>query len=204
MKKTLMIGADPFPPYQYYNNDGNVVGTDYEVVIQALKKAGYDFEIILDEWSNIEKMVSNNELDAVFQVQSNDERQKRYYFSNLLRSAVTQTLTGDENLVINNYDDIIKAELTIGVIENYSYGEHIDNIDSKFKRTYKTQDELLKDISLNKVDIGIFDKGVKEYLMKKNNIKSIYSIDNLEFQRELYVIFNDEKLRDDFNKNLVD
>ena len=195
----LKIGADPFPPYQYYDEKGRIAGTDYEAVAKALRSAGYEFEMILDEWSSIEKMISNYKLDAVFQVQLNRERSERYYFSDLLRSAVTQTLTGDKSLILNSCEDIKKKCLIAGVIENYSYGAHIDGIEDKFKKTYRTQEELLKDISLRAVDIGIFDKGVKEYLMGKNNIKNIYSIDNLEFKRDLYVIFNDKKLRDEFN-----
>ena len=59
--------------------------------------------------------------------------------------------------------------MTLGVIANYTYGDDIDNIDSSLKVRYKDQTELLKAINDKVVDLGIFDKGVKEYILEKKN-----------------------------------
>lgn len=202
MKKSILVGADPFPPYQYYDDCGNIQGSDYERVQQAFHHAGYEIKVILDEWLKIEEALSNQKIDAAFQVQCTSERAKKYYFSNILRNAVTEVVTGHKNLDLKSYREISDQQLTVGVITNYAYGEDIDNIDVSLKRSFNSQQELLKAINDQVVDIGIFDKGVKEYIVQQEGFHNIFSIKSLEFNRPLYVVFSSELLRDEFNEGM--
>ena len=202
MKKSILVGADPFPPYQYYDDCGKIQGSDFERVLQAFHRAGYEIKVILEEWFKIEEALTNQKIDAAFQVQCTSERAKRYYFSNLLRDAVTEVVTGHNNLDLKSYREIIDQQLSVGVITNYAYGKDIDNIDVSLKRSFNSQQELLKAINDQVVDIGVFDKGVKEYIAQKEGFNNIFSIKNLEFNRPLYVVFNSESLRDEFNEGM--
>lgn len=202
MNKLLTVGADPFPPYQYYNENHDVKGSDYETVKKVFNYAGYKIKVILNEWKKIEDLVINKKIDAAFQVQYTIEREKKYFFSDLFRNAVTEVVTGNKSLDLKSYFEIEEKKLSIGVINNYTYGDDIDKIDSSLKKSFGEQAELLKAINDRIVDIGIFDKGVKEYLIKKEGFNNIFSIKNLEFIRPLYVIFSSKKLRDSFNKSL--
>lgn len=199
MKKIINIGADPFPPYQYYDEDGNLKGSDYENIKNKFENMGYEVNIVLDEWKIIEDNIVNNKLDAAFQVQYTKERESKYFFSNLFRNAITEVVTGNPEIKINSYKEIEENKLTLGVIANYIYGDDIDNIDSSLKVRYKDQTELLKAINDKVVDLGIFDKGVKEYILQKEEFSNIHSIKALEFIRPLYVVFSDETLRDEWN-----
>jgi ABC-type amino acid transport substrate-binding protein len=202
MNNLIIVGADPFPPYQYYDDSGRVKGSDYDLVKKIFKNAGYEIEVKLDDWLLIENEVINKKIDAAFQVQHSIEREKKYFYSELLRSAVTEVVTGNEYLEIKSYDEISEKRLSIGVIANYSYGDSIDKIDSSLKMSFVSQTELLKAINDRIVDIGIFDKGVKEYIMQQEGISNIHSIKALEFIRPLYVVFSNEKLRNDFNEGM--
>ncbi|OZV12095.1 hypothetical protein CIW83_10715 [Tissierella sp. P1] len=170
MKKIINIGADPFPPYQYYDKDGNLKGSDYENIKNKFENMGYEVNIVLDEWKIIEDNIVNKKLDAAFQVQYTRERESKYFFSNLFRNAITEVVTGNPEIKINSYKEIEENKLTLGVIANYTYGDDIDNIDSSLKVSYKDQTELLKAINDKVVDLGIFDKGVKEYILEKKRI----------------------------------
>ena len=200
MKKIINIGADPFPPYQYYDEDGNLKGSDYENIKNKFENMGYEVNIVLDEWKIIEDNVVNKKLDAAFQVQYTKERESKYFFFFLFRNAITEVFTGNPEIKINSYKEIEENKLTLGVIANYTYGDDIDNIDSSLKVRYKDQTELLKAINDKVVDLGIFDKGVKEYILEKEEFSNIYSIKALEFIRPLYVVFSDESLRNEWNK----
>lgn len=200
MKKIINIGADPFPPYQYYDEDGNLKGSDYENIKNKFENMGYEVNIVLDEWKIIEDNVVNKKLDAAFQVQYTKERESKYFFSNLFRNAITEVVTGNPEIKINSYKEIEENKLTLGVIANYTYGDDIDNIDSSLKVRYKDQTELLKAINDKVVDLGIFDKGVKEYILEKEEFSNIYSIKALEFIRPLYVVFSDKSLRNEWNE----
>ena len=78
------IGADPFPPFQYFDKDGNIRGSDYETINNVILKMGKQAEYILDNWDDVEQKLINKEIDIAFQVQKTHEREKKYYFSNLL------------------------------------------------------------------------------------------------------------------------
>ncbi|MBU5313120.1 transporter substrate-binding domain-containing protein [Tissierella carlieri] len=200
MKKIINIGADPFPPYQYYDEDGNLKGSDYENIKNKFENMGYEVNIVLDEWKIIEDNIVNKKLDAAFQVQYTKERESKYFFSNLFRNAITEVVTGNPEIKLNSYKEIEENKLTLGVIANYTYGDDIDNIDSSLKVSYKDQTELLKAINDKVVDLGIFDKGVKEYILEKEEFSNIHSIKALEFIRPLYVVFSNESLRNEWNE----
>lgn len=200
MKKIINIGADPFPPYQYYDEDGNLKGSDYENIKNKFENMAYEVNIVLDEWKIIEDNIVNKKLDAAFQVQYTKERESKYFFSNLFRNAITEVVTGNPEIKINSYKEIEENKLTLGVIANYTYGDDIDNIDSSLKVSYKDQTELLKAINDKVVDLGIFDKGVKEYILEKEEFSNIHSIKALEFIRPLYVVFSNESLRNEWNE----
>ncbi len=202
MQKKVIIGADPFPPYQWYNAEGKVEGLDYDVVTAAFEKAGYETEVILRDFPLIERDLQAGAIQAAFQVQLTPEREKIYQFSHLLREAVTELVTWQSDLEITEYQQIVTKALTLGVLEGYVYGRDIDSLPQHVKKVYPDNLTLLKAISAGEVDLGVFDRGVKEYLSKQENITNLRSLEAMAFLRPLYVIFMDTALRDDFNKGL--
>jgi ABC-type amino acid transport substrate-binding protein len=202
MKTKLRIGADPFPPYQYYDEDGVLRGSDYETVRAAGEKAGFEMEFIIGEWSLIEKKMSAGELDAVFQVQKTPEREERFCFSKLLRKAVTEIITGDEVLALSSCAGIPAGGLTLGVQANYSYGGEVDALDDACKKEYGSGEALLRAVQNREVDAGVFDRGVKNYLMEQKGIQGIRALEELSFDRPLYVAFIDPEIRDAFDAYL--
>ena len=191
MKTTLRIGADPFPPYQYTGPDGALQGSDYDRVRAAGEKAGFAMDFLIDEWGLIEQKMLAGELDAVFQVQKTTEREKKYCFSKLLRKAVTEVITANEALSLAGYADIPARGLNLGVQTNYSYGDEVDSLDGACKRNYDSGEGLLRAVHSGEVDAGIFDRGVKEYLLGQLGLGAIRALENLSFERPLYIAFHD-------------
>ncbi len=58
---------------------------------------------------------------------------------------------------------------------------------------------MLKAVNDGEVEFGVVDLGVFNYMNKDNIYDNIKIIDSLNFNRPLYVAFNDESLRDKFN-----
>ncbi len=190
--KRLVVGADPFPPYQYINNDGKICGIDYDVVSSIINMMGYEAKYIIKKWMIIKKMFDNEEIDVLFQVQKTPEREKRYYFSEKLRDAVTLIVTSTNNTHYRNVDDLLKDNGKLAVEKNYQYGEIIDSIDKNNKVYFQS-------LNNGEEKYGVVDLKVFEYLNKNNLYNNIKIINNLHFNRSLYVIFNDKSLRDRFN-----
>ncbi len=201
--RTLVIGADPFPPYQYFDENGEIQGLDYEVVKSVIDMMGYKAKFIIDEWSLVEKAFHNKEIDIVFQVQKTPEREKNYYFSDKLRDAVTSIITSTSVTDCNHINELFKDSLKLGVIENYQYGEVIDSIDLDNKIFFKSLDELVKSINDGITAFGVVDLGVYSHLNKENIYKNVRVLNKLNFNRPLYVAFNDKSLRDEFNNSRI-
>lgn len=195
----LKIGADPFPPYQYIDKNGRIDGSDYKMVKSIIDKMGYQAKYLIKEWSVIEKMFNEKEIDIVFQVQKTLEREKRWYFSEKFRDAVTSIITSLDNTNYHTINDLLVEHDKLGVISNYQYGDIIDSIDTRKKVYFKSLEELLEHVNNGKVAFGVVDLGVYNYVNKDNIYTNIKIIDSLNFNRPLYVAFNDRSLRDEFN-----
>lgn len=205
MTSVLRVGADIFPPYQYYDESGQATGIDCNKVRRVLEKMGCGMDLFMDsEWTEVQKRFDSHGLDIAFQVQPTPERLKKYYFSDLLREAATELVSNDPKLKINSYNEISQRGLKLGVLAGYTNGPDIDALPVNCKAEFANSEELLKNISVGTVDLGVFDQGVKAFLMKKNNITNIYAIESMTFTRPLHVIFNDAALRDRFNAAMAE
>ncbi|ETI69457.1 transporter substrate-binding domain-containing protein [Neobacillus vireti] len=200
MKKYL-VGADPFPPYQFYNAMGVLEGSDYSHVEEIINKMGATAEFILDDWSRIEKKLIDKEIDMAFQVQKTQEREKLYYFSNVFRNAVTTIISRtDEDMKFVEEIDLFDKKLA--VIKGYKYGEVIDLLPERIKVYCNDQQEQVEFVMQNKADFAVVDLGVFEYQALKRNFKGVKILRHLDFSRPLYVVFNNPSIRDEFNRYL--
>jgi len=208
-RKVLFIGADPYPPYQYIDEDGKLKGLDYEVIRDIIDKMGYDAVFVIKEWSIIEELLSSKKLDVVFQVTKTPEREKRYYFSEKLRDAVEVIVTSKNSIpsfanMKDFIDHLTSNNLKLGVMKGYHYGEPVDSIPDENKIPHTSTQEILDSVVSGKVDFGIIDLGILKYHIKRNREKyaNIKVLENLKVTRPLYVVFNDPSLRDEFNRYL--
>jgi ABC-type amino acid transport substrate-binding protein len=203
MKEVIRVGADPFPPYQYVNADGTLDGLDYRVVKAVLERAGYTPKITIDTWSKVWSCFLKGELDALFQVQDTPELLAKYFFSKRLRDAVTGAVTLKKELEsLTSYKEIPEQNLSIAVIEGFSYGCQIDSLADTSKKTYPDTLGLLKAVETGEADLGIVDQGVYTHLKKQGKTGSFLTIPGLEYLRPLYVMFRESFDRDAFNSAL--
>jgi hypothetical protein len=201
MMKNYLVGADPFPPYQFYNELGVLEGLDYKLVKEIINKMGATADFILDDWSKIEKKLLDKKIDIAFQVQKTPEREKIYYFSNLFRNAITTIISNsDEDLI--SIEEIKLLNKKLAVIKGYKYGELIDQLPEELKVFCHDQLEQVEFVSQNKVNFAVVDLGVYEYQIQDRDDKGIKILRHLDFTRPLYVVFNNPSVRDEFNKYL--
>lgn len=192
----IKVCADPFPPYQYIDKDGQMRGQDYDLVMNRLRGAGYCPEMYIAPWSQIYPKFEDGEFDVLFQAQDSPERLEKFYLSKLLRYAVTEVVTAKQELSgLLGYREL--QGLKIGVIADFANGPEIDGLPDSCKTKFADTAGVLKGIYDGIVDCGVCDQGVKEYLMAKEPI--LYPIPALTYRRPLYVMFRNKKHRDDFD-----
>ncbi|MGC0252041.1 transporter substrate-binding domain-containing protein [Pseudactinotalea sp. Z1748] len=62
---TLQVCSDvPYPPFEYYDGDGNVVGFDIDIASAIADGLGLDLEIIESSWDGLESGVALNAQDC--------------------------------------------------------------------------------------------------------------------------------------------
>ncbi|MDO4555844.1 MAG: transporter substrate-binding domain-containing protein [Lachnospiraceae bacterium] len=192
----LKVCADPFPPYQYLDSNGQVKGKDYDRIMKKLKTAGYEPIFQIDAWNKIYKEFEDGNQDVLFQAQDSPERRKKFYLSQLFRYAITEIVTANKDLCnITSYNEL--KNYRVGVIKDYSNGLEIDGLPLSCKIELNNTEEILNAVCSGKVDVGVCDQGVKEYLLNKN--QNVYPIESLTYKRPLYVMFRNRKHRDDFD-----
>ncbi|MBE6031956.1 MAG: amino acid ABC transporter substrate-binding protein [Clostridiales bacterium] len=199
MMRTVKVCADPFPPYQYVQEDGSLAGSDYELVFGALTKAGYKVEAVIAPWDEVMGAFEKKECDALFQVQDTPARRAAYCFSEKLRDAVTDVVKlQGKDLAVCAYDDLKACRL--GLISGFANGADIDSLPESCKRYYNGTQEILDALYAGEIDAAVCDRGVREYLTNKD--EQIVPIAALTYKRPLYVMFYDGELRDAFNEAL--
>lgn len=197
--KKLKVCADPFPPYQYIDETGRMRGSDYEMVMDRLHRAGYEPEMCIAPWNEIYPDFEAGKQDVLFQAQDSPERLEKFYLSELLRYAETEVVTIKSDLLkIEDYAEL--EHYKVGVIADFANGPEIDSLPDFCKVKYAGAKEVLKGILHGEIDCGVCDKGVKEFLIQlMDNPPDFYSIQKLTYQRPLYVMFRNKKHRDDFD-----
>ncbi|MCL2619204.1 MAG: transporter substrate-binding domain-containing protein [Defluviitaleaceae bacterium] len=201
--KVLKLGTDPFPPYQYYQADGTIAGLDYEFLKNVFAQMGYDIDVTIKDWPEIQPVYDAKGYDAAFQVSKTPEREKKFIFSDIFRYAVTEVVTGKDDLCIAALKDIVDRGLTLGVMAGYTNGDEIDAIPAEYKKGYPTTLALIEGISKREVDAGVVDQGVKEYQAKLLGAENLRVLDKFTFKRAMHVIFHDNALCAEFNRALA-
>ncbi|EOS78317.1 hypothetical protein C817_03569 [Dorea sp. 5-2] len=192
----IKVCADPFPPYQYIDKDGQMRGRDYELVMSRLRAAGYSPKMHIAPWNQIYPQFEDGEFDVLFQAQDSPERLEKFYLSRLLRHAVTEVVTVNRGLTgLRKYTEL--EGYKVGVIADFANGPEIDSLPASCKTEFADAAKVLQGIYDGTVDCGVCDQGVKEYLMAKE--PALYPIPALTYHRPLYVMFRKKKHRDDFD-----
>ena len=200
----IKMAADPFEPYQYINEGGDVCGLDYEIVKLAFSKVNHQVSVDIMDWPSLEKLVLEGALSGGFQVQPNAQRAKLFLFSDLLRNAVTEIISMDAGLLLDSCQGIADNCYSLGVMKGYSYGDIIDSLDAECKNAFSTHEDLLFALRDGEIDFAVIDRGVRVCLSKKLGIDGIHAYCHLDFIRPLHVIFNNNRadICEDFNKGL--
>ena len=195
--RRVTLVADPYPPYQY-EEGGTIRGIDYEVIASAFQAAGYDVQVRLLPWEECLRELDAGGADGIFQITRTPEREERYVFSDLLRTAETGFFARSDQVIQLSETVDLREQLessTLGVLAGYSYDPVIDSLDPAMKVEVGRQEDLLRGLTEKRFDLAVLDSGVAAFLADKLGISGIKRVEGFAVTRELYVAFR-PKCRD--------
>ena len=104
-----------FPPYEFYDEDGNATGIDVEIAKAIGAKLGYDVEIVDIEFAQCIPGVQSGKYDfAAAGMTVTEERQQMVQFTDTYATGI-QVIIAPEDAAFESLDDIVEANGSVKV-----------------------------------------------------------------------------------------
>jgi polar amino acid transport system substrate-binding protein len=112
---TFTIGTNAeYPPFEYVDDQNNIVGFDIELMTAIAEEAGFEFEFVNTRWDGIFVALAAGEFDAVISAATiTAERAETVNFSDPYFNAGQMITVLSDNTTITGPDDL--AGLKVGV-----------------------------------------------------------------------------------------
>ncbi len=168
----LPVSSAEFPPFEYTDATGQVMGTDTEIVAQVFKRMGYQAQIRIAPWSRVEEEGQLGTIAAIFSITKTAEREQHYYFSNPINN-VKDVLYKQKSNPLNwaTLDDL--KPLRVGISAKYQYAtffmDAIMNKKFAVEATFGASPELtnLRKLLASRFDVFICEVNVCQYLIRQ-------------------------------------
>jgi len=168
------------PPY-VYEEDGQILGMDRDVVAEFCKANGISPEFRALPWKRALNYAERGRSGGIFSLfRSEDREQFLYYPSTPINSVRTVVLSRkDSDFTVRSLDDL-KGQL-IGVVDGHRYGPEFDNFSGLDKFQCRDKEELIRMLYRKRVDMIIDSEDVFWHMCRR------YGVDTEKFTT-LYVI----------------
>lgn len=193
-EKTVTLATMDWPPYTGYELKAK--GYAAEIVQRAFEKAGYTVTIKFFPWSDALEVSQAGEVDGIFPMYHEPEREQYYLFSKpFAKSPVglfkRSSLPAKTPLGQHKRSEPIRFEVdprvdmaaalkslkgyTVGVVKGYANPPPFEQIDFSTYTTYSDR-ENMESLIQRQVDLALMDKRVGNYLLrhyfpwKKNDV----------------------------------
>lgn len=174
----LVMGWDPWEPYQYEITGGHVFGLDVDLVTAVTRNAGCSIAFEKGSWRELLQKLRDGDIDILAGATSTADRGEFAWFTDPYRDEEFYLYIASarsEELGQMSLDDVMQAGLRVGVIDDYLYGEFIasfqDNPEYQAQFEYASMAETNFSRLLDgRVDGIIEDKFVGASIIRHKNL----------------------------------
>ncbi len=167
---TIRIGMEgTYPPFNYRDADGNLVGFEVDFAKALTKHLGVKPDFVLTKWDGMLASLETKRLDVVInQVTITPEREKKYAFTIPYTISGMQIIVRDGTTGIDGPQDLAGKAVGVGLGTNYQQWlqEHVPGADV---RTYQDDPSKLQDLRVGRLDAVINDRLMLGYLLKHSS-----------------------------------
>ena len=169
-RTVLFLGNETLPPFNFMKN-GKPAGLVVDLAEALAKRLHNPVEIRLMDWAQAQRLVLEDQADALLQINSNTERLKIYDFSEPLLTSEFTIFTSSERVDIATLDDL--RGLKVGVEKN---GLPINLL----RKNPQIIVEIIPDfvqgfrmLNMGAVDAVVADRWVGSFVLAANNINGV-------------------------------
>jgi len=184
-KDSILIVTEEYPPYNYTNKKGEIVGSSTDIIKKVMANTDIDYRIEILSWAKAFHLAKNNPNTLIYTIYRIAQREPSFQWIcplNHTQGLKFYTLKSTKNLTINNLDDVknylvgaVKDDVTYDYLISHNFKEdkHLDIATDEFANVRK----LLK----GRVDLIIQEEQALKFRLKRegisfNKVKSVFTL----------------------------
>ena len=162
----LRLVGPPWEPFLYEQQPRKGLAT--EIVVEALERSGYQFEIAIKPWRRVLAESKKNAADILIGLWFNAERAKSYAYSDPYYVNQISFITTKEKVF--SYQKIGDLNgLRIGVRKGASFGDEFDEAYYLDKYPMLNSSSMLQMLALGRIDVGVDDRLILSRMLQKDS-----------------------------------
>lgn len=202
-EKTLSFaGSGGYPPFNFMNDNNEVIGFDVDVAQEIADRMGLELEYVTTAWDGIIEGLRAGRYNGILgSMAITPERQKVVDFSTPYYYSGAQLITLKSSNIKSPKD--ITSSHTIGLVTGTTFENDAKKLNAKIK-LYEDDNQTLIELINGRVDAVITDRVVGLNAMKKiKGGDKLTLAGSLLRTEDCAVVFQkDDKLKDEVNKVL--
>lgn len=160
------VGVDDvYPPMEFKDDAGKIVGFDVELATEIAKKMGKKVEFVSTAWDGIFTSLDSKKFDCIISsVSINEERQQKYIFTNPYIANAQVIVVGKNNTSITSEKDLKGRK--VGVQTGTTADESAEKFVKETPFEIKKYDQIIQpfaDMKVGRIDAIIVDEVVGKY-----------------------------------------
>lgn len=172
----IKISGDFFwPPYSFYDENGNYIGIVPDIVNEVFKDSGLDLEYVkTNSWADTINLIKDKKINLIDSISYSASRSEYLNFSNKYIGAEIVIISNNkETNYINSFNNITNKK--IATVKGYSIIEDIKRDFPQIKniKEYDNALEGLKELSNSQIDYFILDIPSFEFCSKKHGLSNL-------------------------------
>lgn len=179
----LRVGTSPdYPPFEYIDQNGSIVGFDIDLVNMLAQKLGYKVQIVSISFDGLIPALVNNQIDLIAAGMTiTPERQKVVSFTiPYFNNTMSVMIPAGSSFVPKSLDDLVGK--TVGC-ESGTTGEMMlrQYVNSTGKiiniKPYDNFILVMQDLENKRIDAAMVDTTAAKEFVKKYNVAIAFTID---------------------------
>jgi polar amino acid transport system substrate-binding protein len=179
----LIMGWDPWEPYQYEIAGGQVFGLDVDLLTAVVRNADCDIAFRKGTWRDLLRQLREGEIDLLGGATRTPAREEFAYFTDPYRDEqFTLYVTSNrlEELQDKSFETLLEERMRFGVVEDYLYGDPVvgfqDDPQYQDRFQYSSMSEIIFSRLLDgEVDVIIEDKYVGASIIRHKSLSGTVS-----------------------------